>query len=132
MALIVVIATMATMSILTTVMLLSIRGELDRGLADRNADTAGFLADAGVQKAIAEIASGHTAYRGESRTALGGGEYSVRVTTAGGDGTYVVESVGAVMDGDRVIHRETVTATVRLGAGGRVQWRRSGPGERGT
>jgi len=90
---------------------------LKRGETVANDEAALQLADAGVNRAAAML-SADPAYRGEERTPLGDGFYTVTVRPLA-DGRYVAEARGTLEDGGVVRGACGVTAELaRLPEGG--------------
>ncbi len=115
-ALFVVLATMSTLALLSATLFAVIHRTLDRERATRDADVVRLLAVSGLHKASAEFSAGRSSYRGESRTALGDGEFSVSVTQTP-DG-YRVESTGILTEGRYAFRGLTVAADIS--ANGRI------------
>jgi Tfp pilus assembly protein PilX len=113
----VVLAVTATLAMLTTTFLLTVHQFRDREARSRKAVAATYLAEAGLQKAAAELASGARNYPGEQHTALGDGEYSVRVLGSPANGRFRVESTGALVDGTYVLCEQTLTAEIIVNGG---------------
>ena len=81
------------------------------------------LAEAGVEKAIAELRRQSGAYRGEKDTKLGGGLFSVEVTPGKSAGAYRIVSVGLAVDDVVAQPRVRVVAEVALAPDGSVRIR---------
>ena len=78
-----------------------------------------YLAEAGVEKALAELQVVPGTYRGERNTALGPGIFSVEVSPEAPPGAYRIHATGALTDGQSVLAKGGVTAEVAL-AGTRI------------
>lgn len=65
------------------------------------------IAEAGIEKAIAELRVGNLSYAGESDTVIGDGTFSVGVLGNGDRGSYTIESTGRLPRGADMV-------TVRL------------------
>jgi len=79
------------------------------------------LAEAGLDKALAELRARPGAYRGESLTPLGDGLFSVDVREEVPGQKYRITSTGAITGGKFMQAKGRVTASVRLGPGGGIE-----------
>jgi len=77
------------------------------------------VAEGGMDKALAELRVNRDAYRGEARTAVGDGEFSVEVTPQGRDG-YRIVSTGCLRYDRFVSAQARITAEVTLGRNGNI------------
>ena len=111
---------MATLSLLSTTMLLALHSALDRERASRDAAAVRLLAVAGLHKAGAELAAGNRGYSGEDHTPLGEGDFTVVVRAGSSPYTYRVESTGSITDSGRIIRSTTLTAELRIESNGSV------------
>jgi len=73
------------------------------------------LAEAGVEKAAAELRNGNAAYRGEKDAALGDGFFEVEVQPGDGPGMYQVASRGFLRDGRFTLFEARVRTQVSIG-----------------
>jgi hypothetical protein len=80
--------------------------------------TAYFLAEAGLEKAVAMLRL-DPAYTGEADTPLGAGGFTVRVTPLE-PGAYHIESTGTLADVQTRQGRHVLTARLRLDPAGRL------------
>ena len=119
-ALFVVIATMATLTLLSTTMFMALHRALDRERAARDADVVRLLAMAGLHKAAAELAVGTGTYKGENHTPLGEGEFTVVVRAGDTANSYRARATGALTDGARVLRSCTLAAELRVDSNGVV------------
>jgi len=78
------------------------------------------LAEAGLERAIAELRAAPEAYRGSEAVALGSGVYTVRVTPDDTAGGYVLESHGKLEGAAYPYDHSVLRGTVRLSPGGQV------------
>jgi Tfp pilus assembly protein PilX len=69
--------------------------------------TCSHIAEAGLDKALAELQSGNKAYSGETNVAIGDGSFTVAVKPAGRAGWVAIDSTGTLPRGASVV-------TVRL------------------
>jgi hypothetical protein len=79
----------------------------------RNAEAA-YLAEAGLEKAIAALREDPGAYRGEEKTPLGDGRFSVSVNADTMPGQYTLQATGETLDEDKVLARARLRADLRL------------------
>ncbi len=89
-------------------------------------EAAGALAEAGIEKALAELGRGPDGYRGEADTPLGHGRFSVEVVPREGPRTYQIVSTGELLGDDFVIARTRVTAETAFSRSGDMRelcWR---------
>ena len=70
------------------------------------------LAEAGLNKAIAELTASHRDYRGEQDVALGEGAYSVEVAPANGTDTFQIAASGFIKADDVVLAKSQIRAEV--------------------
>ncbi|HOT49475.1 MAG TPA: hypothetical protein P5318_16700 [Candidatus Hydrogenedentes bacterium] len=78
------------------------------------------LAEAGIEKAIAELRRNPAGYRGEQDVLLGKGRFSVEVAPAETPFAYRVMSKGFLCDGGMARKQARIVADVSLAADGRV------------
>jgi hypothetical protein len=78
------------------------------------------LGEAGIHKAVAELAAGHDQYRGEQDTPLGEGAYSVSVEPGAVPRAYRIRSTGFVRGGQFVLGEARVEAEVSISPDGAV------------
>ncbi len=111
-ALILVVMLLAAISVL----LASLLTGVDRAMAQQHAawrdQTTRALAEAGVQRAAAQLAERAGAYAGEKDTPLGGGFYSTKVSRGKGPNDYTIRSVGTLRDGAHTLRRCELSARV--------------------
>lgn len=81
-----------------------------------NVEQALALAEAGVDKAINSLNKTAGSYNGETETVLGGGSYSVQITSADA-ATKVIESTGYVPSKTQAKVKKTIKVTVSTGTG---------------
>lgn len=67
---------------------------LESGKRSEFSDAAQYLAEAGLEQAIAQLRTMPAEYRGEQSTPLGGGNFSVTVLPQNTPGAYRIESTG--------------------------------------
>lgn len=77
------------------------------------------LAEAGLDKAIAELRANPDAYRGEADTMLGRGTFSVEVLPSATPGQFEIRSTGAIGGGAPA--RAQIVATVAFDASGQLR-----------
>jgi hypothetical protein len=73
------------------------------------------LAEAGIEKAAAELRNGNAAYRGEKDAALGDGFFDVEVQPGDAPGMYQVASRGFLRDGRFTLFEARVQTQVSIG-----------------
>ena len=61
------------------------------------------IAEAGLEKALAELRSGNTTYTGETGTAAGDGTFTVAVVPAGRSGWFALSSIGTLPRGAKPV-----------------------------
>lgn len=71
-----------------------------------------YLAEAGIEKALAELRAAPGVYRGEQNTPLGSGTFSVDVAPETAPGAYRIHATGALTDGQFVLAKCDETASV--------------------
>ena len=82
------------------------------------------LAEAGAEKAVAELRLRPAQYRGERDVAVGEGTFTVEAVPGEQPRTYTIAAVGKVLRGQRVIAEARVTVDLSLADGGRHVVRR--------
>jgi len=87
------------------------------------------VAEAGLDKALAEVRSGNKTYTGELNTTIGNGAFSVTVAPAERPGWIAIESTGQLPRGANIV-KVSLREDVRLDETGRVaaaEWREVRP-----
>ena len=79
------------------------------------------IAEAGVDKAFAELRARPTDYRGEKDTPLGKGRFSVEIEPGERRGEYAIVSTAEVTNGKLVLARARVAVDVVLSGSGTVR-----------
>jgi hypothetical protein len=79
------------------------------------------IAEAGLDKALAELRTHPTDYSGESGAPLGKGRFSVEVEPREQPGEYLIVSTAQVIGGKLVLSRARIAADVLLSADGTVR-----------
>jgi len=115
MALLVVLGFLAVLMIGSSAMFAYLNRTMSRSMAIENRQVCLNLAEAGMQKALAEFGAGRSHYAGEEGTALGDGTFSVAIAPGEASGKYRVTATGA-----RNTAKATVIADIRV-AGGEVR-----------
>ena len=93
---------------------------MHQGRLHEKIEAAQCLAEAGLEKAVAELRVRPASYRGEDKTPLGKGLFSVRVHEGHGPGQYRIVATGALSDGTVVLARRTLEAKLCLSPTGDV------------
>jgi hypothetical protein len=76
------------------------------------------LAEAGVDKAVAELRAGKTDYAGEDSTPLGEGFFTVEATPIPGGEQWKIVSTGSLRDGKFMHKQVRISAEVQIGRNG--------------
>lgn len=120
MALILALGVMTALAIIATALVTSFHRSLDRAHRQELNVQCLYLAEAGVEKALAELTRADQIYRGEDRTPLGEGSFSVEVTSPKPQWFTIVSS-GRLLDGSV---RSRIVVDAELVPGGSIQVRR--------
>ncbi|HPG65762.1 MAG TPA: hypothetical protein PLO37_02865 [Candidatus Hydrogenedentes bacterium] len=75
------------------------------------------LAEAGIEKAVAEVLVNGAAYGGEEDTPLGKGAFSAKVTPTGENGVYRIASVGKLLSLNGPIAERRIEAALEVSDG---------------
>ncbi len=106
-AMLLALATLAIMGIGLTATLTWFNATYKYTMAQESRQACSHIAEAGLDKAVAELQAGNSAYTGETNTALGDGTFSVAVAPAGRAGWLTINSTGT-------LPRGASSVTVRL------------------
>ena len=116
---------LAITTILVSAMLAWFHATFDYANNQEARQVCAHIAEAGLDKALAERQSGNRAYDGETGTPFGSGSFSVTVADSSRPGWIAIESIGELPRGAKVV-RKRLRKEVRLDADGRVdalEWR---------
>lgn len=119
-ALIIAIGCLAVLTLFSSGFLVLLHRTADALRRDRLQQQCLILAEAGIEKAVAELRLRPDTYRGEEKTPLGTGRFSVTVERDPGPGTFWIRATGDAVDGDQVIWQESRAVRLRLTSGGAV------------
>lgn len=125
-ALLLAVLLVAIMGIGSTALWRLLHSTLAEGRRYEKSEMALHLAEAGLEKAVAELRSQPDTYRGETDTQLGRGRFSVAVQPGPHPGEYRLESTGKLTDGGVAFARKTLEAELTLTNSGAVRvfhWR---------
>ncbi len=118
-ALLMALFLLAALSIGTTAAWQFMNRTFDEGRRFQHGQKTLLLAEAGLEKAVAELRN-DPAYAGDKDVPLGEGRFTVCVTRRQGT-IFSLESFGRLGDPKHETFRATLEATLRLGPGGRVE-----------
>lgn len=120
MAMFLVIGLLAVLMMLSGTLFLVLHQSVTQLSAQSRHQVCLNLAEAGVNKALAEFQAGHANYTGEERTPLGEGFFTV---TAGkqDDGSLLIEAVGTLGDVPEKMAKARLIATAVMDNQGRLQ-----------
>ncbi len=119
-ALVIAIVLLALIALGTSTTLRALHFTADGVRNQRVDDEAKYLAEAGLESAIAHLRAAPDQYRGEGPTALGAGSYRVTATPGEADGVYDLRATGRLADGVFVRAEHSLAARLRLGPGGEI------------
>ncbi len=118
-ALLMALFLLAALSIGSTAAWQFMNRTFDEGRRFQHGQKAFLLAEAGLEKAVAELRN-DPAYAGDKDISLGEGRFTVRVTQRQG-AVFSLESSGRLANPNYESFRTTLEATLRFGPGGRVE-----------
>jgi len=120
-ALMLVLGYLAAVTLFASAFLATLHRSLDRSNKEYYTQRCAALAEAGVDKAVAELRRNPAAYAGEQQTPLDEGHFTVTVVAAGRDGAYRIVSAAALEGQQRAMGEVRVTAEILLSGDGAVQ-----------
>ncbi len=109
-ALIVVVMLLAAIGVLLASLLAGVNRTMAREHAAWREQTARALAEAGIQRAAAQLAERGGAYSGEKDTLLGEGYYTTKIVRGIGSNEFTITSIARLRDGAHVLRRCELTA----------------------
>jgi hypothetical protein len=119
-ALLLVIVFLAVLMIGSTTFYSLLNSTLAQAHAREQSRSCLNLAEAGIDKALAELRRDASGYHGERETVLGNGRFTVEVKPAKGPQCFRVTSTGLLRDGDFVWKKARIVADISLASKGRV------------
>ncbi|MBI5092734.1 MAG: hypothetical protein HZB26_09875 [Candidatus Hydrogenedentes bacterium] len=118
-ALIAVIVYLVIVTSLTTTFFATVHRTMSQARTVERRNQCIYLAEAGIEKAVAELRVNAAGYRGEQDTPLGDGAFSVVVTPENRPGAYRILATGRLIRGATVAGERKLAANVVL-AGPRI------------
>lgn len=113
-ALLLVVASLAALTVLLGSLLAGVNSSLARRHADWRDQTLRALASAGIQYGAAQIAERGAGYTGEEKMPLGDGYVSIAVSATASGHTYEIRSVGLLHNDERIRREAELIALVRV------------------
>ena len=120
-ALLVTLGLLAAITLSVSVFLSAINQAMTQTSLHQRDRECAYLAEAGTEKAVAELRDTSGTYTGESDTPLGPGKFSVAVTRGEREGQYHVVSTGELRNNETALARSRVEAEVEIAADGTVR-----------
>ncbi len=120
-ALLIAIGYVAILSIISSTFVVYLNRSISRTSVQERTVLARNLAEAGIDKALAELKSGNAAYTGETNTPLGQGTFSVSVTRGALQGEYIIESTGSILGGPITVATSRVKVRAVISPSGGIR-----------
>jgi hypothetical protein len=114
-AMILVLGLLAAIMIFTSAAVGLLHMTMDNAKRVESRQVCRNLAEAGVEKAAAELRNGNTGYRGEKDTAFGDGFFDVEVQPGNAPGLYQIASRGFLRDGKFTLFEARLQTQIGVG-----------------
>ncbi len=113
-ALVVVVLFLAAITVLLGSLLTGVNRTLDRGHIAWRDQLTRAVAEAGIERAVAQLAETSGTYSGEKDLPIGDGFCSIRVTKEKTPNSYLVVSVGELRDSAHKLRRNEIAARFKV------------------